>query len=97
MTIDGCELKLLAKDSVIIHGRDNSSPRDVSSMFFAPSSRADVAVHCPGSSSGTTNYELVADGTTVANIQVTGTSTSATTNLTKFNPLSIIFRKFIRL
>ena len=40
--------KLLAKDSVIIHGRDNSSPRDVSSMFFAPSSRADVAVHCPG-------------------------------------------------
>ena len=54
MTIDGCEIELLAKDSVLIHGDDNTVPRSVSSMFFGVSSRADVAVHCPSDGSSPT-------------------------------------------
>ena len=81
MTIDACEIELLAKDSVLIHGRDNTVPRSVSSMFFGISSRADVAVHCPSDgSSSTTSYELKADKTVVANIEVSGT-------LSIFNPI----------
>eukprot|EP01084_Bolivina_argentea_P155588 271139_1 len=43
-----CQIYLLAKDGVIIHGEDNITPRLIASnkLYFSVSSRADIAISC---------------------------------------------------
>ena len=50
-----CTLHLLARDGVMVHGMDNTDmPRLVGNdVFLTQSSRADVAIFCPGDSTGT--------------------------------------------
>ena len=45
-----CTQYLLARDGVMVHGKDNTDmPRSVGhEVFLAHSSRADVAISCPG-------------------------------------------------
>ncbi|KAL1520610.1 hypothetical protein AB1Y20_022184 [Prymnesium parvum] len=41
--IDGCELKLLAKDGIYLH----TAPRDFQTAFLGPGNRADWLIRCP--------------------------------------------------
>lgn len=47
---DECTVYLLARDGVMVHGLNNTDmPRAVGNdIFLAQSSRADVAIFCPG-------------------------------------------------
>ena len=86
--LDGCELKLIARDGVLIRGlTDTDIPRSVDKMFFSTSSRADIAIHCPGNSVGNASYEMYINGSYLAGIQVTGTQTTSSTSLTQFTPI----------
>ena len=99
--ISGCTIKLLASDGVIIHGEsDNDLPRDVNSIWFGQPNRRDVALFCPGSETGTTDYPITADyqsGGTPQNpqietaivgyIRVSGTKTTQDYELTPFTPI----------
>jgi len=89
-----CTLFLLARDGVIVHGQsDRDVPRAVGNgVFLAQSSRADVAVSCPGHSSGSTSYSIWVrdnngDRIDIAFLSVTGTATAPSTELTAFTPL----------
>ena len=89
-----CELYLLARDGVMVHGTDNTVPRAVGNgVWLSQSSRADVAVHCPGNSNGADKeYSLwvVSQGSGgkqvfVATLLVSGAATPAPT-LSEFQP-----------
>ena len=88
-----CTMKLLARDGVLIHGDDNTVPRDVDNcVWLAHPSRVDVAVHCPGDADdGAMSYHLWTyndgDYQQIASIEVTGTATTADLELTEFNPI----------
>lgn len=41
-----CEVKLLARDGVLIHGEDNTVPRDIHFVHLQVAGRSDVAVRC---------------------------------------------------
>ena len=83
---DVCSLYLLSKDGVLVHGVNNEVPRyiEANEMYFTVASRADVAVQC--SVAGT--YNLIADGDTIAYIEVSDSGVSdAAEELTVFHPL----------
>ena len=53
--LDGdCELQLLARDGVLVHGEDNTTPRQINSVRLSPASRSDVAIRC--SKAGTFSF-----------------------------------------
>ena len=86
--LDGCQLKLIARDGVLVRGlTDTDIPRSVDKMFFSTSSRADIAIHCPGNSAGNASYEMYINGSYLAGVQVTGTQTTSSTTLTQFTPI----------
>ena len=77
---------------------DTDIPRSVDKMFFTTSSRADVAVYCPGDDvSGHGYYPMYINGTYFANISVSGTGTSPNITLTQFTPIrpSYLSQSFI--
>ena len=96
--ITGCTIKLLASDGVIIHGAsDTDLPRDVNSIWFGQPNRRDVAVFCPGTGMGTTDYPITAQyrkggnnpqllTATVGYIRVMGSITTPDYALTPFTP-----------
>eukprot|EP01084_Bolivina_argentea_P016471 30826_1 len=87
-----CEIYLISRDGVLIHGRNNEVPRRISTraMYFSVASRADVAVRCnvAGIYTITTNNINPTDNVIIANI-VASDPFSAHTNvdLTPFNPI----------
>jgi len=97
-----CTQYLLARDGVMVHGMDDQSiPRLVgNAVFLAHSSRADVAISCPGHPSGSITYEIWHNLTSttlsgvqstskyvIAYIEVTGTVTEPQLELTSFTPI----------
>eukprot|EP01083_Nonionella_stella_P286164 973958_1 len=80
-----CTQYLLARDGVMVHGMNNTDmPRAVGhGIWLAHSSRADVAISCPGDASGTATYDIWTNNTdskvntigrqVIATIVVTGT------------------------
>ena len=98
-----CTQYLLARDGVMVHGKDDTDmPRRVSyGVWLAHSSRADVAISCPGDAvTGTATYEIWHNLTSttmsgevsysryvLAYIEVTGTATEPATPLTPFTPI----------
>lgn len=94
-----CTQYLLAKDGVMVHGKDNTVPRFVGNgIFLAQSSRVDVAISCPGSPSGFAKYEIWHtiqsnrdpsgfEKVVIAFIEVTGTATAPEITLTPFKPI----------
>lgn len=89
-----CTLYLLARDGVMVHGmNDTDMPRSIGNgIWLSQSSRADVAVSCPGDISGTARYPIWVindsdENQTIAYINVTGTATSPLTELTTFSPI----------
>ena len=91
-----CTLYLLARDGVIVHGEhDRDVPRLVGNwVWLAQSSRADVAVSCPGSAeTGRAVYDIwhwneeSGQKQIIAQIKVSGTETQPQTSLTAFTPI----------
>ena len=89
-----CTQYLLAKDGVMVHGMDDTDmPRSVGNgVFMTQSSRADVAISCPGDTSGTATYPIWlydddGDVVVIAYIEVTGTATEPASELTPFTPI----------
>jgi len=89
-----CTQYLLARDGVMVHGKDDTDmPRSVGhGVFMAHSSRADVAVSCPGHSVGEMWYNIWTyddddEPITIAYLHVTGTATEPATDLTPFTPI----------
>eukprot|EP01084_Bolivina_argentea_P033175 61396_1 len=90
---DGCMVKLLARDGVIVHGSNNQAPRDVSNVIWlTQSSRADVAVYCPGHASNDITYNIYSGHNgnqqeeIIATLQVIGQPITAP-ELTPFTPI----------
>ena len=96
-----CTQYLLARDGVMVHGSDdNDMPREVGhGIFLTHSSRVDIAISCPGHSSGSAIYEIwhmVEQSRdpdaplfkqVIGYIEVTGTATTPETSLTPFKPI----------
>jgi len=89
-----CTQYLLARDGVMVHGKDDTDmPRQVGNgVFLTHSSRADVAISCPGHASGSRThpiwlYDDDGDRVDIAYIEVTGTATEPATELTSFTPI----------
>ncbi len=81
-----CQIHLLAKDGVLL----NNVPRTVKSIYFTPSSRADVAIWCPFTEDKNI-FRLSPDRETVIgylqlNSDVTSRSVHVPYDLTPFTP-----------
>ena len=64
-----CNIRLFAKDGVLLHGSDNTTPRIVKALYLTPSSRADIAINCDYIDNST-NYEIYANGDLIGYIKV---------------------------
>eukprot|EP01084_Bolivina_argentea_P269884 458798_1 len=89
-----CKQYLLARDGVMVHGiNDSDIPRMVGNgIWLAQSSRADVAISCPGDLNiGYITYDIWTNNTgirqVIAFIKVTGTHINTQTLLTPFTPI----------
>jgi len=86
-----CNVYLISKDGVLIHGQNNQVPREITTrtMYFTVASRAEVAVKCTQSGSySITTSAINGANTVIANIVVSDPfGTEADIQLTPFHPI----------